>query len=144
MWEIIFPRYVEKFRVEYNMKLYLTWTMRSFKRFLYTWWSRPTFKSSLVADSFILLTTSSWACRTLIREAFNCIEYSLQTYNCDVKFKLSELPPFFQVRKMKILVIWLQETNQASIEPSNSLINKKKGFSPFIFYNNITFLNDKS
>ena len=73
-------------------KIQLTWTMRSFRRFLYTWssWWWLTVKSSLDAASFMELITSSWAWRTLIREAFSCIEYSLQqTISCATKHKLA-------------------------------------------------------
>lgn len=63
----------------------ITWIMRSLRRFLYTCWSWLTHRSSFAAASLMELTTSSCACRTLIREAFNCIEYSLQAYNKQCK-----------------------------------------------------------
>lgn len=55
-----------------------TWMIRSFRSFAYPWWSWLTFRSSLDAASFMELITSSWAWRTLIREALSCMEYSLQ------------------------------------------------------------------
>lgn len=116
--------------------------MRSFRRFLYTWWLQLTFKSSLDVASFIELTTSSWAWRTFIREAFSCIEYSLQPpKQIATNINLSQLAPFWQVKKEKIQNISPQETYWTS-RSKHPLINthQEKGiFHPPYFGNKLNF-----